>query len=82
VVEGPTKQAIELVLQHYLNEVGVLVGAEVCERNLETSRFAQVLPSIPEDYRCCACAEVFTEHPGAAVQCPACASFYAQVEHH
>jgi hypothetical protein len=67
------------VLQAYVDEAGNLIATEEFEPNREPWNFAQVLPSIPENYRCCACAEVFTEHPGAAVRCPRCGNLYAQV---
>ena len=65
------------LLQRYVDEAGKLIATEEFEPNREPWNFAQVLPSIPEHYRCCACAQVFREHPGPAVQCPACGSFYA-----
>ena len=58
-------------------EPGNLIATEEFEPNREPWKFAQVFP---ETYRCCACAKVFIEHPGAAVQCPRCGHLYAQVE--
>ena len=66
-------------LQLYVDEAGALIARGEFELNHDLWKFAQVLPSIPETYRCCACANVFAEHPGAAVQCPACGQLYAQV---
>jgi rubrerythrin len=63
--------------QRYIDEAGRLVALEEFEPNREPWKFAQVLPSIPEDYRCCACGRGFAEHPGATVQCPACGGLYA-----
>lgn len=66
--------------QAYVDEAGNVVAIQEFEPNLEPWRFAQVLPSIPENYRCLACAQVFQQHPGAAVQCPRCGHLYAAVE--
>ena len=67
------------MIQLYVDEkTGLLVALEEFEPNREPWKFAQVLPSISEAYRCCACAQVFREHPGPTVQCPACGSLYAQ----
>jgi hypothetical protein len=68
------------VLQAYVGEAGNLIATEEFEPNRETCKFAQVLRSIPENYRCCACGHGFCEHPGPAVQCPRCGHSYAQVE--
>ena len=68
------------MIQIYVDEAGNLIATEEFEPNREPWRFAQVLSSIPEDYRCCACAHRFREHPGAAVRCPRCGHLYAQVE--
>lgn len=65
------------VIQEYVNEAGDLVAAEECEPNREPWNFAQVLPSIPEHYRCLACAQLFQQHPGPAVSCPRCGHSYA-----
>ena len=70
------------MLQAYVDEAGRLVALEKFEPNREPWTFAQVLPSIPELYRCCACGRGFTEHPGPAVQCPACGYLYAPIEGH
>jgi DNA-directed RNA polymerase subunit RPC12/RpoP len=64
------------VIQLYVDEAGGLVALEEFEPSRETWRFAQALPSIPEHYRCCSCGRGFREHPGAAIQCPACSSLY------
>jgi hypothetical protein len=69
-----------MVLQRYVDEAGNLIATEEFEPNREPWNFAQVLPSIPEHYRCCACAQVFQQYPGAAVECPRCGHLYAQVE--
>jgi hypothetical protein len=58
------------VIQLYVDEARTLIATEEFEPNREPWHFAQVLPSIPEDYRCCACGRAFREHPGAAVRCP------------
>ena len=68
------------MIQLYVNEAGGLVALEEFEPSRETWRFAQVLPSIPEHHRCCACGHGFREHPGAAVRCQRCGHLYAQVE--
>lgn len=68
------------MLQRYVDEAGKTLALEEYEPNRDPWNFAHVLPSIPEDYRCCACLQVYTEHPGAAVQCPRCGHFYAKVE--
>jgi hypothetical protein len=68
------------ILQAYVDEAGRLIALEEFEPNRETWTFAQVLPSIPEHYRCCCCAHPFVAHPGAMVQCPQCGHLYAQVE--
>ena len=68
------------MIQLYVDEAGEIVGGDEFEPSRETWHFAQVLPSIPEDYRCCACGRGFREHPGAAVECPRCGCVYAQVE--
>jgi rubrerythrin len=65
--------------QRYVDEVGNLIATEEFEPNRETWNFAQVLPSIPEDYRCLACGQVFQQHPGAAVACPRCGHLYARL---
>jgi hypothetical protein len=70
------------VLAAYFDEAGNLIATEEFEPNREPWKFAQVLPSIPENYRCCACGRGFTERPGPAVQCPACGCLYAQIEGH
>jgi len=68
------------MLQAYVDEAGRLVALEEFEPNREKWHFAQVLPSIPERYRCCGCAHPFVAHPGAMVQCPQCGHLYVQVE--
>jgi hypothetical protein len=68
------------VLQAYVVEADRLIALEEFEPNRDTWTFAQVLPSIPENYQCLACAQAFQQHPGAAVQCPRCGYLYAQVE--
>jgi hypothetical protein len=69
------------VIQLYVNEAGEAIATEEYEPNREPWSFAQVLPSIPQLYRCLACARVFQEHPGPAVECPPhCGNLYAQVE--
>jgi rubrerythrin len=68
------------LIQLYVNEAGEVVAAEITEPNREPWRFAQVLPSIPENYRCCACGHVFPQYPGPAVECPRCRHMYAQLE--
>jgi hypothetical protein len=68
------------VIQLYVNEAGNLIATEEFEPNRKPWKFAQVLPSIPERYRCCACAHSFVAHPGPMVQCPRCWHSYAQVE--
>jgi hypothetical protein len=68
------------LLQHYVDQAGNLIATEEFEPNREPWKFAQVLPSIPENYRCCACGHGFREHPGAAVRCQRCGHLYAQVE--
>jgi hypothetical protein len=67
-------------LQRYVDEAGNLIALEEFEPNREPWKFAQVLPSIPENYQCLACAQVFQQHPGPAVECPRCGHLYAQVE--
>jgi hypothetical protein len=69
-----------MVIQRYVDEAGNLIATEEFKPNREPWSFAQVLPSIPENYRCCACGHGFAEYPGAAVQCPACGSLYAKVQ--
>jgi hypothetical protein len=66
------------LLQRYVDEAGNTVALEEFEPNREPWNFAQVLPSIPEDYRCCACGHGFREHPGAAIRCPRCGCVYAR----
>jgi hypothetical protein len=66
------------VIQLYVNEAGEAVATEEFEPNREPWKFAQVLSSVPETYRCCACRHPFEEHPGAAVQCPTCSSLYVR----
>ena len=68
------------MLQRYVDEAGKLIATEEFEPNREPWNFAQVLPSISENYRCCACGHGFREHPGAAVRCQRCGHLYAQVE--
>jgi rubrerythrin len=65
------------LLQPYVDEADNLIATEEFEPNRETWSFAQVLPSIPEHYRCRACAYVFQQHPGPAVECPRCRHSYA-----
>ena len=57
------------LLQRYVDEAGNTVALEEFEPNREPWKFAQVLPSIPENYQCLACAQVFQQHPGPAVEC-------------
>lgn len=68
------------MIQLYVNEAGEAIATEEFEPNREPWNFARVSPSIPENYRCCACRHVFQQHPGPAVECPRCGHFYAQVE--
>ena len=68
------------LLQRYVDEAGNLIATEEFEPNREPWKFALVLPSIPERYRCCGCAHPFVAHPGPMVQCPRCGHLYAQVE--
>ena len=68
------------MLQRYFDEAGNPIATEEFEPNREPWNFAQVLPSIPEHYRCLACTQVFQQYPGAAVECPRCGHLYAQVE--
>ena len=65
------------MLQAYIDEPGNLIATEEFEPNREPWKFAQVLPSIPENYQCLACAQVFQQHPGPAVGCPRCGHMYA-----
>jgi hypothetical protein len=65
------------VIQRYIDEAGTLIATEDFEPNREPWKFAQVLPSIPENYQCLACAQVFQQHPGPAVECPRCRHMYA-----
>ena len=43
------------MLQRYFDEAGNPIATEEFEPNREPWNFAQVLPSISENYRCCAC---------------------------
>ena len=65
------------MLQAYIDEARKLIATEEFEPNREPWKFAQVLPSIPENYQCLACAQVFQQHPGPAVGCPRCGHMYA-----
>ena len=67
------------MVQRYVDEAGNLIALEEFEPNREPWSFAQVLPSIPENYRCLACGHVFQEHPGP-VECPRCGHMYASTE--
>jgi hypothetical protein len=68
------------LLQRYVDEAGALIATEAFEPNRELWKFAQVLPSIPENYQCLACPQAFQQYPGPAVECPHCGHLYARVE--